>query len=62
MLTLTDRKKLIEAGRGTRLGAKWPGQRCLAKTRKGHALPEPRRDRSEQVPDAWRPEHRTTDR
>lgn len=25
MLTLTDRKKLVEAGRGTQLGPHWPG-------------------------------------
>ena len=41
MATLTDRKKLIEAGRGTRLGAGWPGQRCLAKTRKGSPCQNP---------------------
>jgi hypothetical protein len=41
MLTLTDRKKLVDAGRGTRLGAKWPGQRCLAKTRKGTPCQNP---------------------
>ena len=41
MLTLTDRKKLIEAGRGTRLGPHWPGQRCLAKTRKGTPCQNP---------------------
>ncbi|MDA1099996.1 MAG: HGGxSTG domain-containing protein [Proteobacteria bacterium] len=33
MLKPDNRKTLIEAGCGTRLGAKWPGQRCLAKTR-----------------------------
>ena len=41
MLTLTNRKKLIDAGRGTRLGAKWPGQRCLAKTRQGTPCQNP---------------------
>mgnify|MGYP004160997863 CR=1 FL=1 len=41
MLTLVNRKKLIEAGRGTRLGAHWPGQRCLAKTRKGTPCQNP---------------------
>ena len=41
MATLTDRKKLIEAGRGTRLGAHWPGQRCHAKTRKGTPCQNP---------------------
>ena len=41
MLTLTDRKKLIEAGRGTRLGPHWPGQRCLAKTRRGTPCQNP---------------------
>ncbi|MGY8990736.1 MAG: HGGxSTG domain-containing protein [Rhodospirillales bacterium] len=41
MLTLVNRKKLIEAGRGTRLGAKWPGQRCLAKTRQGTPCQNP---------------------
>jgi hypothetical protein len=41
MLTLTDRKKLIEAGRGTRLGPSWPGQRCLAKTRQGTPCQNP---------------------
>jgi hypothetical protein len=41
MLTLVNREKLIEAGRGTRLGAQWPGQRCLAKTRKGTRCQNP---------------------
>ncbi|MBI78654.1 MAG: hypothetical protein CMM53_12935 [Rhodospirillaceae bacterium] len=41
MLTLVNRKKLVEAGRGTRLGAHWPGQRCLAKTRKGTPCQNP---------------------
>ena len=41
MLTLTNRKKLIEAGRRTRLAPQWPGQRCLAKTRKGTACKNP---------------------
>jgi len=41
MLTLVNRQKLIEAGRGTRLGPQWPGQRCLAKTRKGKPCQNP---------------------
>ena len=41
MLTLVHRKTLIEAGRGTRLGASWPGQRCHAKTRKGTPCQNP---------------------
>jgi len=41
MLTLTDRKKLIDAGPGTRLGAHWPGQRCLTKTRKSTPCQNP---------------------
>ena len=41
MLTLVHRKTLIEAGRGTRLGASWPGQRCLAQTRKGTPCQNP---------------------
>jgi hypothetical protein len=41
MLTLDSRKTLIEAGRGTRLGPHWPGQRCLAKTRKGTPCQNP---------------------
>ena len=41
MLTLVNRKNLIEAGRGTRLGASWPGQRCLAKTRQGTPCQNP---------------------
>jgi hypothetical protein len=41
MITLVNQKKLIEAGRGTRLGAHWPGQRCLAKTRKGTPCQNP---------------------
>lgn len=35
MLTTVQRKKLIDAGLGTRLGPSRPGQRCYAKTRKG---------------------------
>ena len=34
-LTLVNHQKLIEAGKATRLGARWPGQRCFAKTRQG---------------------------
>ena len=34
-LTLVNLQKLIEAGKATRLGAHWPGQRCFAKTRQG---------------------------
>ncbi len=34
-LTPVNLEMFIEAGRGTRLGAKWPGQRCGAKTRRG---------------------------
>ena len=41
MLTLVHRKTPIEAGRGTRLGASWPGQRCLAQTRKGTPCQNP---------------------
>ena len=26
---------LVEAGKATRFGPRWPGQRCLAKTRRG---------------------------
>ena len=29
-----DNKDLVEAGRETRFGVDWPGQRCLAKTRR----------------------------
>lgn len=41
MLTLVNRQKLLEAGKGTRFGADWPGQRCLAKTRQGTACKNP---------------------
>ena len=41
MLTLVNRKKLIDAGRGTQLGASWPGQRCHAKTRQGTPYQNP---------------------
>ena len=34
-------EKFIEAGRGTRLGPQWPGQRCLAKTRWGSPCKNP---------------------
>jgi len=40
-VTLTNREKLIDAGRGTRLGPQWPGQRCLAKTRKSSPCQNP---------------------
>ena len=50
MLTLDNRQKLLEAGKDTRFGASWPGQRCLAKTRRGTpcqnpAIPGPNRCR-----------------
>ncbi len=41
MLTLVNRQKLLEAGKGTRFGADWPGQRCLAKTRRGPPCKNP---------------------
>ena len=41
MLTSVNLEKFIEAGRGTRLGAQWPGQRCLAKTRQGTPCQNP---------------------
>ena len=34
-LTLVNRQKLLEASKATRFGPDWPGQRCLAKTRRG---------------------------
>ena len=40
-LTLVNRQKLVEAGKATRLGAHWPGQRCLAKTRQGTPCQNP---------------------
>ena len=40
-LTLVNHQKLIEAGMATRLGAHWPGQRCLAKTRQGTPCQNP---------------------
>ena len=40
-LTLVNRQKLLEAGMATRLGAQWPGQRCLAKTRQGTPCQNP---------------------
>ena len=40
-LTPVNLEKFIEAGRGTRLGPQWPGQRCLAKTRQGTACENP---------------------
>lgn len=41
MLTLVNRKKLIDAGLSTRLGPSGPGQRCHAKTRKGTPCQNP---------------------
>jgi len=41
MLHPDNRKTLIEAGRGTRLGPHWPGQRCHAKTRQGTPCQNP---------------------
>ena len=41
MLNLVNRQKLLEAGKGTRFGAQWPGQRCLAKTRRGTPCQNP---------------------
>ena len=40
-LTLVNHQKLIEAGKATRLGAHWPGQRCFAKTRQGMPCQNP---------------------
>ena len=40
-LTLVNHQKLIEAGKATRLGARWPGQRCFAKTRQGTPCQNP---------------------
>ena len=40
-LTLVNLEKFIEAGKDTRFGANWPGQRCLAKTRRGTACQNP---------------------
>ena len=46
-LTLVNHQKLIEAGTATRLGAHWPGTRCLANTRTGGACQNPAiKDRS----------------
>ncbi len=33
--TKSNAEQLIENGRQTRFGVDWPGQRCLAKTRRG---------------------------
>ena len=41
MLNLVNRQKLLEAGKDTRFGASWPGQRCLAKTRQGTPCQNP---------------------
>jgi len=41
MLNLVNRQKLLEAGKDTRFGANWPGQRCFAKTRQGTACENP---------------------
>jgi len=40
-LTLVNRQKLLEASKTTRFGPDWPGQRCLAKTRKGTPCQNP---------------------
>ena len=40
-LTLVNHQKLVEAGKATRLGVNWPGQRCLAKTRRGTPCQNP---------------------
>ena len=40
-LTLVNHQKLIEAGKATWLGVRWPGQRCLAKTRRGTPCQNP---------------------
>ncbi len=40
-LTLVNHQKLVEAGKATRLGPDWPGQRCLAKTRRGTPCQNP---------------------
>ena len=40
-LTPVNLDEFIEAGRGTRFGANWPGQRCLAKTRRGAPCQNP---------------------
>ena len=41
MLNLVNRQKLLEAGKDTRFGANWPGQRCLAKTGQGTPCQNP---------------------
>ena len=41
MLNLVNRQKLLEAGKDTRFGANWPGQRCLAKTRRSTLCQNP---------------------
>ena len=38
---MTITKCISELGRPTRFGADWPGQRCLAKTRKGTLCQRP---------------------
>ena len=40
-LTPVNLEKCFEAGKATRLGANWPGQRCLAKTRRGTPCQNP---------------------
>ena len=40
-LTPVNLEKFIEAGKATRLGANWPGLRCLAKTRRGTPCQNP---------------------
>ena len=38
---LTVAKRISELGEATRFGPNWPGQRCLAKTRKGTPCQRP---------------------
>ena len=40
-MKLTNHTDLIEAGIATRFGPNWPGQRCLAKTRKSSPCQNP---------------------
>ena len=40
-LTPVNLQKFIEAGKATRLGANWPGLRCLTKTRQGTPCQNP---------------------
>ena len=47
MLKIVNFGAFVEAGRGTRFGADWPGRRCGAKTRAGGACQNPTiKDRS----------------